>query len=84
MPLPLLKQQIEAAITSASTADPASARTATANALANAIDAYIQEQIGQRLALISGAIMTPCPTPVGPVPTPPVPGPGFGAFTRMS
>jgi len=88
MPLPLLKQQIDAALAIKSTStDPAAAvevRQNIANAIAVAVDAYIQEQIGLRfLQLIPGGFLVPCPTPVGPVPTPPIPGPAFGALTRI-
>lgn len=45
--------------------------------LATAIDAYVQEQIGQRLLLLPTAIA--CPAPAGV----PVPSPGFPALTRI-
>lgn len=85
MPLPTLQHAIEQALSTTATNDSASSqRASVARQIAQAVDAYVQEQIGLRLASLPGAIMTPCPTPAGPVPTPPVPGPGFTAFSRTS
>jgi hypothetical protein len=80
MSLAQLQQQIASALNAQGTDNPAQGialRQQLALSLATAIDAHIQEQIGQRLLLLPTAIA--CPAPAGV----PVPSAGFPALTRV-
>lgn len=86
MSIEILRQQINNALNQRGTEDPSELdriKTTAANSIANAIDQYIQEQIGLRLQLLTTSILTSVPTPAGPVPTPPTPGPSFPQLTRI-
>lgn len=85
MPLNILTQKIERALTQEGTeriGDLSELRNRLALEIAQAVDEYVQEQIGLRLQTLPSSILVPCPTPAGPVPTPPTPGPTFAALTR--
>jgi hypothetical protein len=80
MSLPQLQQQIANALNvqgTESVAQGTALRQQLALNLAAAIDAYVQEQIGQRLLLLPTAIV--CPAPAGV----PAPSAGFPALTRI-
>jgi hypothetical protein len=80
MSLAQLKEQIESALSAQGTDSAAQGialRQQLAISLAAAIDAHVQEQIGQRLSLLPTAIA--CPAPAGV----PVPSAGFPALTRQ-
>ena len=80
MNLTVLQQRIASILNKPGVSDPAQGvalRQSIALELANVIDEYVQSQIGQRLALLPGAIA--CPSPAG-IPTP---TPGFAALIRQ-
>lgn len=80
MSLVQLQQQIANALNVQATDNAAQGialRQQLALNLATAIDAYVQEQIGQRLLLLPTAIA--CPAPAGV----PVPSAGFPTLTRV-
>ncbi|NBP14325.1 hypothetical protein EBU95_07980 [bacterium] len=80
MSLQTLQDQIANALNIQATDNPTQGealRRQLASSLATAIDAYVQDQIGQRLQLLPTAIV--CPAPAGV----PVPSAGFPALTRL-
>lgn len=86
MSIERLRQEINNALTQAGTENPSelnSLRTSMSNRIADAVDQYIQEQIGIRLQLLTTSLLVAVPTPAGPVPTPPTPGPTYSQLTRI-